>query len=42
MVDQHAIILEALRAQDEDRLEKVIRTHVEGAKTDLLERMSGK
>jgi DNA-binding GntR family transcriptional regulator len=42
MVDEHTLILQALRDQDEDRLEKVIRAHVEGAKTDLLERMGGK
>ncbi len=42
MVDEHTLILQALRDQDEDRLEKVVRAHVEGAKTDLLERMGGK
>lgn len=39
MVDEHGQILEALRAQDEERLEKLARLHCEGAKVDLVARM---
>jgi len=42
MVDEHEAILEALRLQDERRLETLMRTHVEGAKVDLLQRMAAK
>ena len=42
MVDEHGAILDALRAQDERRLEEVMRSHVDGAKIDLLERMAAK
>ncbi len=39
MVTQHEQILAALRAQDEEQLEKLVRLHVEGAKRDLLDHM---
>jgi DNA-binding GntR family transcriptional regulator len=42
MIHEHEDILHALRAQDEERLERVARLHVEGAKVDLLERMAAK
>lgn len=42
MVDEHGLILDALRAQDERLLETVMRSHVDGAKLDLLARMAAK
>jgi DNA-binding GntR family transcriptional regulator len=39
MVDEHAEILKALRAQDGQRLEMMARLHVDGARDDLLRRM---
>ncbi len=39
MEEEHEQILAALLAQDEDRLDAIIRLHVEGAKEDLIERM---
>ena len=42
MVDDHDRILQALRAQDELLLEKLMYSHVDGAKTDLLDRMAAK
>jgi DNA-binding GntR family transcriptional regulator len=39
MAKEHNDILQALKAQDEARLERSVLLHVEGAKNDLLERM---
>jgi DNA-binding GntR family transcriptional regulator len=40
MVEEHALIMDALQAQDEDRLDRLARSHMEGAKADLLARMA--
>ena len=40
MVSEHEEILETLRIQDEDRLALLARSHMEGAKADLLARMA--
>lgn len=39
IADEHEEILQALRTQDEARLEAVVRLHMEGAKADLVARM---
>jgi len=39
MADEHEQLLDALRRQDEAKLDKVVRTHVVGAKVDLISRM---
>lgn len=40
MIREHGEILDALRKQDPERLEAVVRTHCDGAKEDLLARIA--